>query len=157
VSWNFTYAVAVSGTTGTSGTIVPFSFKQDASATGRSLTLVQVSFSLGGTAVAAALPASLGVYSSASSGGGTVTPGKFSNQSIGAPTTSCRTLDTTPGAVVSLLTAWQVQPLGGLIDVEYPLDREPGMDAVTSDYIGLQVINQGTSYPFSAYAIFEEK
>lgn len=157
MAWNFTYSVPVSGTTGTSGTIVPWSLKQDASAGGRSLTVKEISFSVGGSAVAAALPVSLGVYSSAASGGGTVTPARWGNQSIPAATTSARTLDTAPGTVVSLTASWQLQPLGGLIDVEYPLDAEPGMDAATSDYIGIQVINQGVSYPYSGYVVFEEK
>ena len=155
MAWNFTYAVSASGTTGTSGTIVPFSLKQAPS--GRSLTIKEISFSLGGTASAAALPVALCAYTSAASGGGTVTPMKLGNQSIPNPTTSCRTLDTTAGTLLATGPQWQVQPFGGLIDIQYPLDVEPGMDAAASSYLGIQVINQGTNYPFSAYAIFEEK
>lgn len=152
----FTYVVSCEGTTGTSGTIVPWSLKQTA-ADGRSVTVKQIGFSLGGTAVAAALQVGLNVYSAAATGGGTVTPMKWMNQSEPAPTTSCRTLDTAPGALVASGPQWQVQPLGGLVDIEYPLDAEPGMDAATSDYIGLAVAASTVSYPFSAYVVFEEK
>lgn len=149
----FTYVVAASGTTGTSGTIIPVSVKQ----TGRSVTIKEVSFSAGGTAVAAALAVSLNIYSSASSGGGTVAAGKWLNQSIPAATSNYRTLDTTPGTIVTSGPSWQIQPLGGIVDVQYPLDAEAGMDSATSDYIGIAVINNGTSYPFSSYMIIEEK
>lgn len=150
---SFFYMVSAAGTTGaTSGTIVPIALKQAT----RGLTIKEVGFTLGGTAVASALTAQLNIYSSASSGGGTAVVGKWTNQSIPAAQTSARTLDTAQGTLVANGPQWLCQPLGGFVDVQYPLDVEPGMDGAVSDYIGLAVVTTATSYPFTAFMIFQE-
>jgi len=147
------YVVQTTGTTGTTGTTIPWCVKQNT----RSLVIAQFGFSLGAAAPGAGMTAQLqGVAGALPGSGSTQTPGKLGDQSLPAATATAEVGGTTIGTVAVAGPVWYVQPFGGIIDIEYPLKREPGLEGGTAGYWALQVTNLAVAYPYASYVIFEE-
>jgi hypothetical protein len=147
------YVVPSIGTTGLSGTTVPWCLKLNS----RAFTLVQIGFSLGGAAPGTGLLVQLvAVLGGLPGSGNPATPGKLGDQSMAAATTTAEVGGTVIGTPACNGPAWYVQPFGGVIDVEYPLHREAGFDAAAPGYWALAVYNGTVAYPYASYAVFEE-
>jgi hypothetical protein len=63
-----------------------------------------------------------------------------------APTTTGLVNLTTEPTAVEVLADWEIQPFGGLLDVQYPLQREP-IGAAAGQRIGLRVITPAAVTP----------
>jgi hypothetical protein len=63
-----------------------------------------------------------------------------------APTTTGLVNLTTEPTAVEVLADWEVQPFGGLLDLQYPLQREP-IGAAAGARIGLRVTTPAATTP----------
>lgn len=74
-----------------------------------------------------------------------------------SPTTTGLTALTVEPTAVEVLADWFVQPFGGLIDLQYPLQREP-MAAAGGQRIGLRYVTPASVTPnCRAYVWFNER
>lgn len=73
-------------------------------------------------------------------------------------TTTALTNLTTEPTGVDILSQWFVQPFGGCLVIQYPLQREPGTAATaTTNRLGLRCVTpSGTSCNSVSYVVFEE-
>jgi hypothetical protein len=74
-----------------------------------------------------------------------------------APTTTGLTSLTTEPTAVEVLADWEIQPFGGLVDMQYPLMREP-ISAAAGARIGLRVTTPAATTPgVRSYVWFDER
>jgi hypothetical protein len=74
-----------------------------------------------------------------------------------APTTTGLTNLTAEPTAVEILADWEVQPFGGLLDLQYPLGREPLAPAVGAR-LGLRYITPAAVTPgIRSYAWYDER
>lgn len=76
---------------------------------------------------------------------------------IGAPTTTGLTALSTEPTAVEVLAEWELQPLGGLVDLQYPLMREAAA-AAAGQRVGLRYTTPaGVTPGCRAYIWFDER
>lgn len=63
-----------------------------------------------------------------------------------APTTTGLTNLTTEPTAVEVLADWEIQPFGGLLDIQYPLQREP-LAASAGARLGLRCVTPAATTP----------
>lgn len=74
-----------------------------------------------------------------------------------APTTTGLINLTTEPTAVEILADWEVQPFGGLIDIQYPLQREP-LAAAAGQRFGLRVTTPAATTPgVRSYVWYDER
>lgn len=148
------YVVSANGTSGTSGSTEVWSVRQGS----RSLTICQVSLSLGYSAAASGMLVSLNAYTGTLPGtGAAATPQKWHDLTEAAATATAEINGTSVATIASTGPQWYVQPFGGILDVQYPLQREPGLDAAgTTAMWSLVLTNAAIGYPYAGYVVFEE-
>lgn len=74
-----------------------------------------------------------------------------------APTTTGLVVLTTEPTAVEVLADWEVQPFGGLLDLQYPLQREP-IAAAAGQRLGLRYITPAAVTPgVRAYVWYDER
>lgn len=121
--------------------------------------IAQLSFSMDASAAAAGVGLELYRVTTIGTPAGTAyTPVKVNRQgdAAAATTTALITLTTEPTAV-EILAEWFLQPFGGVIDLEYPLGREP-LAAAAGNRIGLRYITPAAVSPNSrSYVWFDER
>jgi hypothetical protein len=152
VAGRYQYCLPGNGTTGTSGVTIPWALRQVT----RPLTVIQFSLSMGGSSAAPGMLVSLNIYSTASTGGAAGALAKWPDLSAPSPTTTGRVGDTAEGTLVASGPQWYIQPFGGVLDIQYPLMREPGLDAVNTGYVALVIANQAIGFPYAGYALIDE-
>jgi hypothetical protein len=100
----------------------------------------------------------LNQYTGALPGTGSAqTPQKIGDQSIPAASFTAEVNGTSAGTLAFSGPQWYVQPFGGVLDIQYPLHRELGLDAAgTVGTWTLLATNGPIAYPYAGYAIVEE-
>jgi hypothetical protein len=118
--------------------------------------VTQVSISLNGSAAGTAVQFDLyRVVTIGSAAGASGTQNALDPASQAATTTSLTTLTTEPTTVV-VLDTWEVQELGGLIVVQYPLGREPVL-AAAGARVGIRYTTAAATTPTCASTIWFEE
>ncbi len=95
--------------------------------------LSQISISLDGSAAATGVQIDLYRATTYGSPAGTTGMGNKLDPITQAATTTALTALTTEPTTVAVLDSWMVQPFGGLLVVQFPLGREPKMQAATAN------------------------
>jgi hypothetical protein len=73
------------------------------------------------------------------------------------PTTTGLTALTTEPTAVEVLADWEIQPFGGVLDMQYPLGREP-ISAAGGARVGLRVTTPASTTPgVRSYCWFDER
>jgi hypothetical protein len=73
-----------------------------------------------------------------------------------APTTTGLTSVTTEATAVEVLADWEIQPYGGVVDIQYPMGREP-LSAAAGSRIGLRCTTPAATTPgVRSYVWFDE-
>lgn len=74
-----------------------------------------------------------------------------------APTTTGLTNVTTEATAVEVLADWEIQPFGGLLDMQYPMGREP-IAVAAGQRIGLRCTTPAATTPgVRSYCWFDER
>jgi len=118
--------------------------------------VAEISVSFDGSSAAAGIGIELYRTTTLGSPTGTsTTPVKVTDpNSAAADATSLTTLTAEPTAV-EILAEWFVSPFGGLLDVQYPLGREPGV-AAAGARIGLRYVTPASVSPNArSYVLFD--
>jgi hypothetical protein len=118
--------------------------------------ITQVSMSLNGSAAGTAVQFDLyRVVTIGSAAGATGTENLLDPATQAATTTSLTSLTTEPTTVV-VLDSWEVQELGGLAVVQYPLGREPVL-AAAGARVGLRYTTAASTTPVCVSTIWFEE
>ena len=121
------------------------------------ITIVEFGFSLDGTAAAKSFQVSLAVMTSPNSG--TISVSDWPDQRAPASTTTVTGGSAAAaGTVSSTLAGWAVQPFGGSLVLQYPLQREPGTAAgATTARLGLLYTNPAAAVVnVTSYVVWSE-
>ena len=110
------------------------------------MVLTQISLSLDASAAAAGVQFDLYRVTTVGSAAGTTgAQSALDPATQAATTTSLTALSTEPTTVV-VLDSWYIQPLGGLILIQYPLGREP-VGAAAGSRLGLRYTTAASVTP----------
>lgn len=121
------------------------------------VTIVEFGFGLDGSSAAQSFQVSLAIMTSPNSG--TISVSSWADQRAPASTTTVTGGSAAAaGTVSSTLCGWAVQPFGGQIVLQYPLQREPGAaSAATTQRIGLLYTNAAsTVVNVTSYVVWSE-
>jgi hypothetical protein len=124
---------------------------------GFSITEIGVSFD--GSAAATAVRIDLYQVSSIGSPAGTTaTVNKFVDTNIGAATTTGLTALSAEPTTVAVLQNWFLTPFSGLLEIQYPLGREPGAGAgLTTNRLGLRAVTpSGVTPNVVSHVVWQE-
>lgn len=121
--------------------------------------IVQMGFSF--NAVAASATVGVELYRTTTVGAPAGTTATFTKVNrvadAAAPTTTGLTALTTEPTAVEVLADWEIQPYGGVIDMQYPMTREP-MAAAAGQRLGLRFVTPAAVTPsVRAYTWFDER
>lgn len=113
------------------------------------ITICEFSVSSDGSSAQTAVRVDLYVATTIGSPAGTAgTVAKWSDQSLPAATTTALTALTAEPTTVTVLWSWFLTPFGGLLDIQYPLGREPGTaGGATTNRLGLRCVTPAAVAP----------
>jgi hypothetical protein len=118
--------------------------------------ITEISISLNGSAAGTAVEFDLyRVVTIGSAAGTTGTQNALDPATQVATTTSLTSLTTEPTTVV-VLDSWDVQELGGLIVIQYPLGREPVL-AAAGARVGIRYVTAASTTPSCVSTIWFEE
>jgi hypothetical protein len=122
-------------------------------------SLVEFGLSFDGSSALTAVRVDLYQVSSVGSlAGSAMTVNKFTDTNIGAATTTVLGTITTEATTVTVLKNWFLTPYSGLLEIQYPLGREPGAGAgLTTNRIGLRCVTpSGVTPNVVSHAVWQE-
>lgn len=123
------------------------------------IIICELGISFDGSAAATAVRVDLYVVTTLGSPAGTTgTLVKWSDQSLPSATTTALTALSAEPTTVSILASWFLTPAGGLLDIQYPLNREPGTAAAaTTNRLGLRCVTPSAVSPNAvSYVVLSE-
>lgn len=121
----------------------------------RGFRLIGIDVSLDGNAAATALLVDLYRTTSTTAPAGTAVTGQEMNEEEAAPlTTGLGTITTEPSLTV--LCSWLVQPLGGLVPLQFPLGREFAAKA-GGQYLGVRITTGASETPDTVVNLYVEE
>lgn len=118
--------------------------------------LTEVSISLNGSAAGTAVQFDLYRVTTLGSPTGTSTTALLLDPATQAATTTALTVLTAEPTTVSVLDSWQVQELGGLFVIQYPLGREPVL-AAAGARVGIRYTTASATTPTCACTVWFEE